>query len=35
MDDNVLQEIHYEFINSEDFIKYLKELEEYSVYNSK
>jgi len=28
--EDVFYELHYEFINSEDFIVYLKELNEYS-----
>lgn len=32
MYDNILEEIHNEFINSENYIQYLKELYEYSAY---
>ena len=28
--ENIHQQIHDEFINSEEFIKYIKELDEYS-----
>ena len=35
MYDNILEEIHNEFINSENYIQYLKELYEYSTYYSK
>lgn len=28
--EDIFQELHEEFINSEDYIKYLKELDEYS-----
>jgi hypothetical protein len=28
--EDIFEELHEEFINSEDYIKYLKELDEYS-----
>jgi hypothetical protein len=28
--ENTLEQLHQEFINSEEYIKYLKELDEYS-----